>query len=202
MDDGKTANGQQNWRIKLLTSGTLIFTRAPGQVQLFLLGGGGGGGAWGGGGGGGYTKTTFAVPSVNTAYVAAVGAGGAPRGGRGGATSVFGISVEGGYGGTENGPGGNGGSGGGGRGGGAGGVDGADGQRGVHSSPIGNGGIGQRTTTREFGEAGGTLYANGGEGMNADNYTDAAANTGNGGDSNGNYGVYGGSGIVVIRNAR
>lgn len=57
----------------------------------------------------------------------------------------------------------------------------------------GAGGTGQGTTTREFGEAGGTLYANGGGSGSS-----VIANTGNGG----NYDGAGSSGIVVIRNHR
>ena len=54
IDDG---NGE--WRIKLLTSGILNFSKLLGKVDVFLVGGGGGGGGYdrSGGGGGGYTAT-------------------------------------------------------------------------------------------------------------------------------------------------
>jgi hypothetical protein len=54
-------------------------------------------------------------------------------------------------------------------------------------------GTGQGTTTREFGESTGALYAQGG-GSNTSN----VANSGNGGRSN----VNGSTGIVIIRNHR
>ena len=71
-----------------------------------------------------------------------------------------------------------------------------------------NAGAGQGTTTREFGESTGKLYATGGSGVSKKN---GQANTGDGG-SGGKYsetsngtapsGGSGGSGIVIIRNAR
>ena len=75
-------------------------------------------------------------------------------------------------------------------------------------------GYGQGSTTREFGESGGTLYSGGGAGKpgvcggtsggsgsggaggGARAYTQGTANTGGGGG----YGASGGSGIIVIRN--
>lgn len=54
-------------------------------------------------------------------------------------------------------------------------------------------GAGQGTTTREFGESGGTLYASGGGAGGS-----LVNNSGNGGKDN----LYGSSGIVVIRNHR
>ena len=68
-------------------------------------------------------------------------------------------------------------------------------------------GQGQGTTTREFGESTGDLYASGGY-YNANNGTNGegngADNTGNGagGTNNNNKSTVGGSGIVVIRNHR
>lgn len=58
-------DGSKNWRIRFLTSGTLVFQKIGTNIDLFLVGGGGGGGpGWpgdpyhaGGGGGGGYTAT-------------------------------------------------------------------------------------------------------------------------------------------------
>lgn len=82
--------------------------------------------------------------------------------------------------------------------GGKGGVDGSDGE--------GPGGTGQGTTTREFGESVGKLYATGGDG--ASGYTKAPANqvpnSGNGGGGGGfnTKGSAGSSGIVIARNAR
>ena len=77
-----------------------------------------------------------------------------------------------------------------------GGTDGGNGQQ-YSGTP----GTGQGTTTREFGEPSGELYASGGSSY----YSSAEApavipNTGNGG-TGGNYGS-GASGIVIIRNAR
>ena len=81
--------GNFNWRLRLLTSGTLTFSLPVGSAgtqgaQAFLVGGGGGGGGFGAGGGGGYTKTA-AVPtlSVGTGYSVVVGAGGAAGNGQG-----------------------------------------------------------------------------------------------------------------------
>ena len=36
-------DGDKNWRIKFLTSGTLVFTSLSGNIDVFILGGGGGG---------------------------------------------------------------------------------------------------------------------------------------------------------------
>jgi len=80
--------GNFNWRLRLLTSGTLTFSYVGSAgtqgAQAFLVGGGGGGGDFGAGGGGGYTKTA-AVPtlSVGTGYSVVVGAGGAAGNGQG-----------------------------------------------------------------------------------------------------------------------
>ena len=109
--------------------------------------------------------------------------------------------------------------------GGNGGSNGADGSAGSGSDP-GSGGTGQGVTTREFNEPTGTLYSGGGAGGNGRGYTTAYAtggvgggggsasgtkdgvpNTGGGGGSgNANTDAsvagLGGSGIVIIRNAR
>lgn len=219
-------DGDKNWRIKLLTSGTFTFTslgNAAKGIDVFCVGGGGGGSA--GGGGGGYTKTTKNVTvEKNTEYEITIGAGGAQsKSGTsydGNKTSGFGVSAECGKGGGN--IGGAGGSGGGGYTAGNGGSDGSDGKSGGY-----DGGKGQGTTTREFGEEGATLYAGGGgaghgkegdsvgkggaggggNGVKGDNRGyNGAANTG-GGAGGGIYedngcGGSGGSGIVVIRNAR
>ena len=78
----------------------------------------------------------------------------------------------------------------------SGGANGANGK-----NDVGNGGTGQGTTTREFGEESGDLYATGG----ASCYFSQDAvmppdNTGNGGI--GGMGYPGASGIVIIRNTR
>lgn len=222
-----------NWKIRFLTGGTLSFSNLYGAadgIDIFLVGGGGGGGTGnGGGGGGGYTATVLnQTVSTNTNYSVTIGAGGASGGQNlAGGSSAFGElgSANGGTGGAGAGAasnyhGGNGGSGGG-----AhfnatnaanGGSDGSDGYG--NASYIGTG---QGTTTREFAEAGATLYAgggagaygtggdgggaDGGNGSHTSGY-DAAANTGGGGgggkDGSQFPGGAGGSGIVIIRNAR
>ena len=55
-----TDEGSGNWRLELLTSGTLTLRRSV-AADVFLVGGGGGGGYYGSGGGGGYTTTARAV---------------------------------------------------------------------------------------------------------------------------------------------
>ena len=111
-------DGNGNWRIKFLTSGTLTFTNmASTNIDVFCVGGGGGGGSQpqtgtgGGGGGGGYTKTTSNVAiTLGSSFYVTIGEGGAANGGRGGTTSFLSVSAAGGYGGS-NGHGGAGGSG-------------------------------------------------------------------------------------------
>lgn len=226
-------DGNYNWRIKFLTSGNVNFSSLGNATTLdvFCVGGGGGGqatgyGNYGGnGGGGGYTKTSKGiVASAGTGYPIVVGAGGAggpgsnQRGSTGGVSSAFSVNAAGGIGGDIVEGAGKGGSGGGSRGG----IDvtkgngGSDGSNGFGTSP----GIGQGTTTREFGDPGGELYAGGGGGAdNSGNHASGgaggggggelpgAANTGGGGGggkfgaSNG-MGYPGGSGIVIIRNHR
>lgn len=227
---------QGNWKIRFLTSGTLTFTNlngAEGGIDVFLVGGGASGGGRGGGGGG-YTKTQKSV-SVNAGieYPIIVGAGGlAPTTSNrvppnaGGATSAFGLTANGGDTSTNGDYPSSGGSGGGsGKVGGAGYSGGSDGSSGGGD----DGGSGQGTTTREFGESTGKLYAGGGGGgavttnetssggaggggdgggVGADpRPKNGDANTGGGGGGLGNLyssATYasGGSGIVIIRNAR
>ena len=199
--------GNFNWRLKLFTSGTLTFSylgNAGTQgAQVFLVGGGGGAGGFGAGGGGGYTRTGTVALATGTGYSIIVGAGGAAGGNAGGDSSALGQTVSGGRGGGYNfAAGGDGGSGGGGRPYGPGGTDGGNGGTGTVGDARGPGGSGQGSTTREFGLPTGTLYSSGGWGMDAAHTQDEAANTGNGGDSNGDNGKAGGSGIVVIRNTR
>lgn len=211
---------QDNWKIRFLTSGTLKFTYlngAEGGIDVFLVGGGGG--ASSGGGGGGYTTTQKNIKiEKGTVYEIVVGAGGGNSNGSttglsGGQSSAFGVPVSGGSGaGAKNG--GSGGSGGGATYGGNGGSDGSPGGAGNQGTP----GAGQGMTTREFGEADGTLYAGGGAGQKADGdgvicmggdggggntLQPGETNTGGGGGgASGWKGKGGGSGIVIIRNAR
>ena len=186
-------DGSGNWRIKFLTSGVLTFLKDV-LIDVFLVGAGGGGKSESpaAGGGGGYTKTVKSVTiAKNAAYAIEIGVSGESI--DGGNTSAFSVTAEGGkVGGSVKGKGGNGGSGGGGFNA-AGGIDGANGSS--YSFYIG--GTGQGTTTREFGESTGDLYASGGSGAKS-GATAGADNTGDGGDN----GKAGGSGIVVIRNAR
>ena len=187
-------DGSGNWRIKFLTSGVLTYTKDV-IVDVFLVGAGGGGKSGStarAGGGSGYTKTVKSVTiKKKTRYTIEIGVSGESV--DGGNTSAFGATADGGkLGGRTLFNGGDGGSGGG-----AfkatGGVNGANGNS---FSPY-IGGKGQGTTTHEFGETTGDLYASGGSGV-SNGATAGAANTGDGGD----IGKAGGSGIVVIRNAR
>lgn len=232
--DEPITTSQDNWKIRLLTSGTLTFTNlneAKNGIDVFCVGGGGNGGkggsyGGGGGGGGGYTKIDKSVPVSLTSYDIIVGAAG-------GNTSAFGLNANAGsHGGdsdnnsSHSGIGGSGGSGGG-NGGKANTTPGADG--GFDGSTPSDGGTGQGTTTREFGDYAGKLYAggggggtgqsseiathggaggSGGGGKGADTRygsgTAGTANTGGGGGGGGasGSGGSGGSGIVIIRNAR
>ena len=212
IDDGITEDGVQNWRIKLYTNGNFVFKQlnsAKNGIDVFLVGGGGGSsgtyavGERGACGGGGYTTTATSVAvTKDTTYTVAIGAGGGAggyrgNGGNGGATSAFGYTADSGKGGIySSGYGGNGGSGGNAYGSYAGrAVDGADG------ASVGSyaGGTGQHTTTREFAETSGDLYASGGGFA-----TLSQPNTGDGGASRNDaaVGANGYSGIVIIRNHR
>lgn len=202
-----------------------------GQLDVFLVGGGGGT-KWSvgskihsGGAGGGYTQTGKAITvTTNTPYQIDIGAGGIGAA-DGGTTSAFGLSAGGGGESPTGSAGAAGGSGGGGyvhanasgtsaSGAGNGGSDGSDGI--TAGSGGGDGGKGQGTTTREFGEENGKPYAGGGAGASnkgsvspvggagggGDMGSDGATNTG-GGAGNALNGTHnGGSGIVVVRNAR
>ena len=223
--------------IELLSSGIITFN-AEYNLDIFLVGGGGGaaaakigGGRCSGGGGGGYTKTEKNVKTSIGSLSVTIGAGG--KGGvyrndgptAGGVTSFNTISVAGGNV-SDNRSGGNGGSGGaapayteeyasGYRG-----VDGGNGTKGSASGSYGTygtPGTGQGTTTREFGESTGKLYADGGgaggstaqgtgdggggAGTKSGNGGNGVANTGGGGggSSYASDGGAGGSGIVCIR---
>ena len=126
-----TDEGDGNWFIKFLQSGTFkMIDPATYNLDIFLVGGGGAG-AWNygfssGGGGGGYVKSFTYTAAKDTEYAAVIGAGGksvsGSAGGTGGTTSIFGTSAAGGKGGGfsfnnsgdyGNGSGGDGGSGGG-----------------------------------------------------------------------------------------
>lgn len=210
-------DGSGHWRVKFLTSGVLTVAQ-PVLIDAFLVGGGGASSS-GAGGAGGYTGTFGSIMlSPGTSYPITVGAGSASMSSAGGQTSAFGHAVNGGAA-HDNYRGGVGGSGGGGYGNGVvkGGDAGYDGSAGQTSNGNYPGGAGQGTTTREFAEAGGALYASGGPGMfyvdgSGTNGTAApggsavnqagAANTGNGAGGNNGGNLAGGSGIVVIRDQR
>ena len=207
-----------DWKIYILGNGTLTFTDETPDIDVFLVGGGAAGnyGYFGGsGGGGGYTKTVTEIPiKSGTGYEIVIGSGGlgssSKAGGTekaGGSTSAFGYTINGGdatpsnalYGGK------------GGSGGGSGeyscdksndcgdrGPGGTDGGNGGGSKP----GTGQGTTTREFGETNGNLYASGGGGCNSSHKPqDKSKNTGDGGDGGciNDKSSDGASGVVVIR---
>ena len=230
-------DGSGNWRIKFLESGTLK-TSYPekNSIDVFVVGGGGGGGSEGGttnggcGGGGGYTKTQKNIRLDNKTgnYSITIGNGGAASS-NGGTTSAFTYSISGGNGSATLKAGGTGGSGGGGlsgnrNAGGAGGSDGGSGSGGTCGAYCSYGGSGQGTTTREFGETTGELYAGGGGGgggvsgsggsggggsggnWNNGVGSSGTANTGGGGGGAGSVNQYGGasggSGVVVIRDVR
>ena len=229
--------GEGSWRIKFKTSGRLTFTNlgsAQNGIDIFLVGGSGGGGSYNGsGGGGGYTRTVKHITMADPSYYITIGQGGSGgtskhAGGDGEATTFDTFNAAGGKGGKSGSSGGAGGSGGGscantqnGTGvAAAGGSDGANGGASTYT-----GGAGQGTTTREFAESSGVLYAGGGGGSSEANGTpgeggaggggkggkgyangeSATANTGGGGGGameDGYTGGKGASGIVVIRNAR
>ena len=205
--------------IELFSTGTLTI-QTPGPYDLFAVGGGAGGGngyysddfeAFGGhGGASGFTATRLSVPIQAGTYSVLIGSGGISAS-DGSTTSLdtF-LSAHGGYALSATYPHGYGGSGGGGAGydssdptvkysGHLGGSDGSDG---YNSTPTGEnatdrshidpGGTGQHTTTRAFGQAGGTLYAGGGGGGGAmvkHSYYGSSGNGGSGG---------GGSGALVL----
>ena len=176
--------------VELLTSGTLTFLN-PAVIDRFMVGGGSSGvnpktsgtdyGGMGGGAGG-YTRTDKKVRvNANEAIQIVIGAGGAAGkltntfiATKGEPTSWGEVSVDGGKGTTGDGAliamnGLSGGSGGGG--GvyqnsdyGSGGYNGGNGEDGITGSSATTGGTGQGSTTREFGEADGKLYAGGGGG--------------------------------------
>ena len=225
ISDTTNSDGTHTWRMKLLTSGNLTVNGLI-YIDVFLVGGGGSGGngsysngsTFGGcGGGGGYTRTQKNIRLDNksgTTYAITIGAGGSV-GHDGNTTAAFGLSAAGGKrgltyndGGRSGGAGGSGGAGLGSYSGGSNGGNGSGGDL-IH------GGKGQGSTTREFGESNGELYAGGGgggaggaggAGGGGNGYGNSgAANTGGGGGgarTNGYNGGTGGSGVVVIRDVR
>lgn len=204
---------KSNWKIRLLTSGDLNFSKLNGAekgIDLFLVGGGGRGGNSGGagrggpgGGGGGYTKTIKGMKlDRDVVYPITIG-------GSGGATTAFGNTAEKGESGGggesyEGYPGGAGGSGGGGGGGGSddgagsgggGGTDGGNGiagtkgdSAGSYNAAPGSGGNGQKTTTKEFGEISGKLYSGGGGGGGASSSKSGGSGGSGGGGAGGGAG--------------
>lgn len=218
-------DGDGNWRIRFLTSGTLTFAKRDATVDVFCVGGGGAGAATSTGcssGAGGKTAIGTVTVVSGTEYSIVVGAG-AISSGQGGTSSAFGVSAAGGFSGvgTTGGSGGTGGS-----------ATSAANANGASNGSNGNEsggtvGIGQGTTTREFYEDAGALYAGsggacrtsateatGGEGGGGTGgkygtiaSAPGAANTGGGGGaqvtgSGIGGGKSGGSGIVILRNHR
>ena len=214
LDDG---NG--NWRIKFYSSGYFTPKRDM-KVDVYIVGAGGGGvqgreGVWEGpSGAGGKTTTGRGIQlTANQSYYIQIGAGGSAAvkgytatGGTGGTSSAFNYSATGGGGGYAQshdiGHGGDGGSGGAAWTG-SGGTDGGNGSGTLVYSW--RHGYGQGTTTRAFGDSNGELYASGGS-FGSTSINHGGSNTGNGGSGGGSqketYGGNGGSGIVIIRNAR
>ena len=193
----ETSSG--NWKIRFLTSGTLVFSVLNGAengIDVFLVGGGGGGGksqkqsVGSGGGGGGYTNTQKNTAiTAGTSYGIVIGAGGASAV-AGGNTSAFGAAANGGAAGN----GANGGAGGSGGGGGgyskdyAGANGGSDGSTPDKVTSGGTGGAGQSATTREFGDTNGKLYAGGGGGGSGISGGGTASEAGAGGANGGGAG--------------
>ena len=203
---------EANWKIRFLTSGTLKISTLYGAangIDVFLVGAGGSkpSGDYKGGAGGGYTKTYRGQSvAVNTNYSVTVGQ---PTGTDGGSSKFGSLTAANGGKASQSQNGGNGGSGGGGgrSANGTAGKGGSNGGNGVAAN--GTGGTGQGTTTREFGESSGMLYAGGGGGISDDatgsnGWSGSATNFGHGahGGRMGSAAASGGSGIVIIRNAR
>lgn len=206
-------DGNFNWRLKFLTSGTLRFSylgNGTNGIDVFCVGGGGGGG-WGyrndnnegsagtGGGGGYATTSTGKSIAVNTDYTITIGAGGSshpatatPTKSTGGTTSAFSVTAAGGQVGGPNGYcatdsyGGVTGWGKGGSGGGSGRTGGKGGFNGSDGS--GNSSSGAGTSTYEFGDTSSTLYCGGGGG----GYAWDAGAYGTGGSGGGANGATGG----------
>lgn len=208
-----TSNWSGNWKIRLLTSGTLTFgdlNKASDGINVFLVGGGGGGRQ--GGGGGGYTQTFTTSVSTSQSYYISIGSGGSPRN-NGGTTTAFGWSASGGNAGQSGSGAGGAGTGRGGNRNPGGGDSGGSGVRefGSGSKYYGGGGGGGGWGGGSGGNGGGGRGCSAGEDGTSDNCgycrsgpASGTANTGGGGggDYYGNCGASGGSGIVIIRNKR
>ena len=95
IDDGYDEEKKvQNWRIKFLTSGVLVFTKVVDSIDVFCVGGGDAGTEWysserASGGGSGYTTTSLnRIVTKDMPITITIGAGGNPGGIGGGTTSV------------------------------------------------------------------------------------------------------------------
>lgn len=177
------------------------------DIDLCAIGGGGSGATETNnsgvatGGAGGYLKNMFSANLGGKMLSITVGAGGERAGGNGNAGGATTVKSNGSA--ILNAPGGGGGKSA--RSGNVAGADGGSGSGGVYGGVCynggsngsngggSNGGKGQGTTTREFGEASGTLYCGGGGSMNFGNHTDSAGGAGGGGD-----GVYGGNTSAIV----
>jgi hypothetical protein len=174
---GTYSSQREDGVVEFLDSGVLTFNNSC-IIDVFMVGGGGAGNNStvnsgtrnGGGGAGGITRTYRGLlVKKGTSYPIVIGAGGAVAttqyglGGSGGDTSAFEQTAPGGTKSDDYAKGGNGGSGGGSgstASSNSGATGGSDGSNGSGSA----GGTGQGTTTREFAEATGKLYAGGGGG--------------------------------------
>lgn len=207
-----------NWRIECYTSGKLVVPRDI-AVDVYLHGAGGGGGdsanpGGGGGGGGGWFASHFNIPATaDTPYDIVIGAGSWNT--DGGSSSAFGYSVAGGKlggnAGWSEGAGGGGGAGGSGNGGNGGGSTGGYGTSGGDNWTYAFNDSSYGLIYGGGGAGGGPKYGGdgaGGKPYGARGSQHAANNTGaGGGGANWTDGEYttrgkGGSGIVIIRNAR
>ena len=158
--------------VELLTSGTLVFLNTA-VIDIFMVGGGSSGAYHVKtevnkytGGNGGYTRTIKRVTlSKGVQIPVTIGAGGT-NGSNGGSSTFNELTVNGGTAPSDksSGEGGSGGGAGGWADKGGGGTGGSDGSNGTVVSTSYNAGTGQGSTTREFGETTGKLYAGGGGG--------------------------------------
>lgn len=173
-----------NWKIKFLTSGILTWLSADTEIDLFLVGGGASGSGTCGGSGG-FTKTIKKIKlTKGKGITIEIGSGGNISSGISGGTTKFdsysaegGTQASGGCGGGGNvrdtsgktSQAGNGGS------------NGSDGTKGTGGDTQYNGSKGQGSTTREFGEESGDLYASGGGGGATTVIKGTSVSGGNGG---------------------
>lgn len=227
-----TYTGEYNVRtdgvVELLTSGELMFNETQ-KIDIFCVGGGGKGGymanpsipTGAGGGGGGYTKTlknydilggvivTIGDGSTNFSTTSSIQYGettsfGSILSAAGGQSAYHTASGEG----TNAINGGNGGSGGGsGASTGAtvaanGGSDGSNGNVGIINNYSPKAGTGQGTTTREFGEATGKLYAGGGGGGITSNTLEVSSGGLGGGGNGARFGSNGSATTIKAINGK